>query len=215
MNDGLIRMLGLAQIAVFLLSFSSEQLQKMTLKKLRGENNNGTKPQLSRLRLSIFLALLNCIFIICLGVLFYNAFYQSYPVWSLLALILFVVESVVLAAGKMGVILWEKRVSEKSEKQIQINFSDLETLINFDKVGYDVHMLFFGFGAIIWYSLLYASGLTPDWLALWGLIAVALLQIVVILEFINKKFEKLVVVGIFYAPFELLLGLWLLINGIR
>ena len=74
-------------------------------------------------------------------------------------------------------------------------------------------MLFFCLGGIMWYYLLYRSSLVPRPLAIWGLAAICLLSIPVLLVLYCRGSTPLMVLGLPYAPFELVLGLWLIVTG--
>jgi hypothetical protein len=74
-------------------------------------------------------------------------------------------------------------------------------------------MLFFCLGGILWYTVLYSSRLVPRPLALRGLVAVCLLAIPVVLVLYKRGSTPLMVLGLPYAPFELVLGVWLIVKG--
>ncbi len=82
-----------------------------------------------------------------------------------------------------------------------------------DRVAYDMHMWFFCLGAILWYYLLYISRAIPPALSLWGLIAVGLLTIPVLFVLFKRDFTAVMVLGLPYAPFELVVALWLIVKG--
>ncbi|HSR30714.1 MAG TPA: DUF4386 family protein, partial [Anaerolineae bacterium] len=60
---------------------------------------------------------------------------------------------------------------------------------------------------------LYSSMLVPRALAIWGLAAVSLLSIPVLLVLYSRGSTPLMVLGLPYAPFELVLGVWLIVKG--
>ena len=84
-----------------------------------------------------------------------------------------------------------------------------------DRRGYDIHMLFFCLGGILWYYLLYVSRCIPRVLSVWGLVAVCLLSIPVLVGLYDRDFTLTMVLGLPYAPYELFLGVWLIIKGFR
>jgi hypothetical protein len=79
--------------------------------------------------------------------------------------------------------------------------------------GYNLHLLPFALGATLFYYLFYKSGYIPKSLNLLGLTA-ALLAVIGIL-FSLLGYDAAMVVLILNLPFELGIGLWLLIKGIR
>ena len=77
-----------------------------------------------------------------------------------------------------------------------------------DRQGDHIHNLFFCLGGILWYYLFLESGYIPQALSLWGLIAVSLLLIPVLLQLNNRSFtHPIMAVGLLYVPFEPALGI--------
>jgi predicted neutral ceramidase superfamily lipid hydrolase len=172
---------------------------------------------LTRMRISNLVALVNSLAIVFLAVMFYVVFYRQYRIIALVALICFVAEAIVLAVSKIGayglIPLSQEFVEAGAPEP-----SYLQTLGEFlyqgvDRLGYDIHMLFFCLGGILWYYLLYSSRLVPRPLALWGLIAICLLTIPVLLMLYTRRSTPLMILGLPYAPFELVLGIWLIAKG--
>jgi len=215
---GIIRLLGAAQLIVFAASMVSERLLASVV---------GSAPiasilvsvskNLTRMRISNLVALVNSLAIVFLAVMFYVVFYRQYRIIALVALICFVAEAIVLAVSKIGayglIPLSQEFVEAGAPEP-----SYLQTLGEFlyqgvDRLGYDIHMLFFCLGGILWYYLLYSSRLVPRPLALWGLIAICLLTIPVLLMLYTRRSTPLMILGLPYAPFELVLGIWLIAKG--
>lgn len=84
---------------------------------------------------------------------------------------------------------------------------------NLYQTAFTAHMLFFCLGAPLWYSLLYRSGIVPRWLAGWGLIASLPLLPSMLLTLWDRSLSLGILPGLPYAPFELVIGLWLLITA--
>jgi len=82
-----------------------------------------------------------------------------------------------------------------------------------DQKGYDIHMLFFCVGAILWYSLLQMSGFVPPLISIWGIVAACLISIPVLLSLIGIDFLPAGILALPYAPYELVLGVWLIFKG--
>jgi hypothetical protein len=172
---------------------------------------------LARMRISNLVALLNSLTIVFLGVMFYAVFHKQYRIVALVALICFVAEAIVLAISKIGA-YGLLPLSQEFVEAGAPEPSYLQTLGDFlyhdlDRLGYDIHMLFFCLGGILWYTVLYSSRLVPRPLALWGLVAVCLLGIPVVLVLYKRGSTPLMVLGLPYAPFELVLGVWLIVKG--
>jgi hypothetical protein len=73
--------------------------------------------------------------------------------------------------------------------------------------------LFFSFGALIFYYLLYQSKLVPRWISVWGLIAVALVLTWNLLETFGISISAGIVFGLPIILNEIVLGIWLIVKG--
>lgn len=214
-----IRILGAAQLLVFVASLISERL----LTSVVGSGGisdilvNISK-DLTRVRISTLVALVNCLGIILLGVMFYIVFRGEYKIIALVALGCFLAEAITLAVSKIGayslVPLSQEFVNAGAPES-----SYYQTLGDFfyygvDKRGYDIHMLFFCIGAILWYYLLYISNVIPQALSLWGLVAVCLLTIPILFGLYDRDFLPAAgILALPYLPFEPVLGIWLIVKG--
>jgi hypothetical protein len=83
------------------------------------------------------------------------------------------------------------------------------------QTAFTAHMLFFCLGAPLWYSLLYRSGIVPRWLAGWGLLASLPLLPSMLLTLWDRSFSLGILPGLPYAPFELFVGVWLIVTAGR
>ena len=213
-----IRLLGVAQLVVFAASMVSERL----LTSVVGSGPIASilvsvSKNLTRMRISNLVALLNSLAIVVLAVMFYVVFYKQYRIIALLALICFVAEAITLAVSKIGA-YGLIPLSQEFVKAGAPDPSYFQTLGDFlyhglDRLGYDIHMLFFCLGGVLWYYLLYSSRLVPRPLAIWGLAAICLLSIPVLLVLYRRGSTPLMVLGLPYAPFELVLGIWLVVKS--
>jgi hypothetical protein len=213
-----VRLLGVAQLFVFAASLLSERLLISVIEtggisdKLVNISNN-----ITRMRISNLVALFNSLGIIVLGVLFYIVFNKEYKTIALMALGFFIAEGITLAVSKLGTYALIPLSQEFVEAGAPESpyFQNLGDFLyhGVDRRGYDIHMLFFCFGAILWYYLLYVSGYIPTALSLWGLIAVCLLTIPVLLQLYDSNLTQLMVLGLLYLPFEIVLGIWLIVKG--
>jgi hypothetical protein len=80
-------------------------------------------------------------------------------------------------------------------------------------VGDTLHMLAFCLGGIMFYYLLDKSRVVPRALSLWGLIAVFPMLIGTVTQIFGYTIPFIFYVP--YVPFELVIGLWILIKGIK
>ena len=214
-----VKLLGAAQLLVFAASLISERLLASGVR--TGSISDilvNISKNLTRMRISTLVALINCLAIILLGSMFYIVFMDEYKIIALVALGCFLAEGITLAVSKIGayslIPLGQEFVNAGAPES-----SYYQTLGNFlyygvDRRGYDIHMLFFSLGAILWYYLLYISNVIPRALSLWGLVAVCLLTIPILLELFERDlFPAAGILALPYLPFELVLGIWLIIKG--
>jgi hypothetical protein len=85
----------------------------------------------------------------------------------------------------------------------------------FDRQRWAIHMLFFCLGGILWYYLFVRSKYIPRVLSIWGLAAVSLVLINVLLVLYDRSLEPQTIMLAPYLVFEALIGPWLMIKGIR
>ncbi len=214
----IVRLLGVAQLIVFVASMVSERL----LASVVGSGSTSDllvniSENLTRMRISNLVALLNSLAIVVLAALFYVVFNKQYKIIALVALGCFLAEAITLAVSKIGtyaLVPFSQEFVEAGAPEP----SYFQTLGDFlyhglDRLGYDIHMLFFCLGGILWYYLLYSSRLVPRALSIWGLVAICLLSIPVLLVLYRRGSTPLMVLGLPYAPFELVLGVWLIVKG--
>jgi hypothetical protein len=213
-----IRLLGAAQLIVFAGAMLSERLLASAVgsghisEKLVNISNN-----LVRMRISNVVSLVTSLAIVALGVLFYAAFQDRYKVIALVALGFFLAEAITLAASKIGA-YGLMPLSQEFVKAGAPEASHFQALGDFlydgvDRRGYDIHMLFFCLGGILWYYLLFVSRCVPRALSIWGLAAICLLTIPVLAVLYNRDWTGPMILGLPYAPFELVLGIWLMVKG--
>ncbi len=214
-----VRLLGAAQLTIFVASILSEFL----LKSIVGPGSMSDmlvniSKNVARMRISNLLALVDSVGIIVLGVLFYIVFNKEYPIIALVALGFFLAEAITLAATEIGAFALIPLSQEFVEAGAPQS-SYFQTLGDFlyygvDRQGWHIHALFFCLGGILWYSLFLKSGYIPQALSLWGLVAVSLLLIPVLLLVYDRDFtHPVMAVGLLYVPFELVLGVWLIARG--
>jgi len=84
--------------------------------------------------------------------------------------------------------------------------------------AYNVALLLFGFGSPVFCYLWLRSGYIPKPLAVWGLLASAWIGLCALAFVVFPELTKMITVGYYGGPiffFELFIGLWLLLRGIR
>jgi hypothetical protein len=80
-------------------------------------------------------------------------------------------------------------------------------------VGGTLHMLAFCLGGILFYYLLDKARVVPRALSLWGLVAVFPMLIGTLTQVFGYTIPFIFYVP--YVPFELVIGIWILIKGIQ
>jgi len=216
----IIRLLGAAFLFVFAASMLSERLLTSAV----GSGSISDKlvnisKNLALMRISSVVALVNSLGIVALAALLYAVFNNEYKIIALVALGWWLAEAITLAVSKIGAYALIP-LSQKFVEAGAPEPSYFQTLGDFlytgvDRQGYDIHMLFFCLGGILWYYLFYVSRYIPRVLSVWGLAAVCLLSIPVVLLLYDRDFlaRPVMILGVLYAPFELVLGLWLIVRG--
>ena len=216
-----VRLLGAAQLIIFVASIISERLLSSVVGS--GSISNmlvNISKNVTRMRISNFLALVDSIGIVVLGVLFYIVFNRQYEIIALVTLGFFSVEAITLAVGKIGAFALLPLSQEFVEAGAP-EPSYFQTLGDFlyygvDRQGDRIHNLFFCLGGILWYFLFLRSGYIPQALPIWGLAAVSLLLIPVLFQLYDRDFtHPVMAVGLLYLPFELVLGVWLIARGLN
>jgi hypothetical protein len=143
----IIRLLGVAQLVVFVASMVSERLLASMVGScpIASILVNVSK-NLTRMRISNLVALLNSLAIVVLAVMFYAVFYKQYRIIALVALVCFVAEAITLAVSKIGtyglIPLSQEFVEAGAPEP-----SYLQTLGDFlyyglDRLGYDIHIAY-------------------------------------------------------------------------
>ena len=194
-----VRFLGAAQLIVF----GSAMLSELLLKSVVGSGSisdilvNISK-NVPRMRISNLVALVDSLGIVVLAVLFYIVFNRQHEIIALVALGFFLVEAITLAVSKLGAFALIPLSQEFVEAGAP-EPSYFQTLGDFlyhgvDRQGYHIHNLFFCLGGILWYYLFLESGYIPQALSLWGLVAVSLLLIPVLLQIYVRNFTHPVMV---------------------
>ena len=214
-----VRLLGAAQLLVFISAVLSERLHASVV------GSNGISDMLvniskhvTRMRISNLLALVESLATVVLAVLFFIVFNKQHEIIALVAFGFFLVEAVTQAVRQIGgyalIPLSKEFVDMGAPEHTYVQTLGDFLHFGIERQGYHIHNLFFCSGAMLWYYLFLESGYIPQALSLWGLVAVSLLLVPVLLQLNNRGFtHPIMVVGLLYVPFELVLGLWLLVKG--
>jgi len=210
------RLLGLAFLFQFVTSFSSGVFLRPTW--LVPGNINETMLKIANnpgsIQVTILLDMLTALGVIFLGaVLFVTLRKQNEPL-ALTALGFYILEGALLASSRMQAFsllrfsqAYIVEPSTSLQMIAQISFEAMEF------VGSTLHMLAFCLGAIIFYTLLYKSSIVPSWMSLWGLIAVFPCLVGTLTSIFG--YELPFAIYLPYVPFEFVIGIWILVKGVR
>lgn len=151
--------------------------------------------------------------IVALAVLLYTVVKKQNPLLALVALGWWIAEATTLAISTMGMFLLIPVGTEYVEAGSSPRLLSLgEMLAGFHDRAYDIHMVFFAVGGLIWYYLMYQSRCVPRWLSASGLAVVAL-SLVATVALLAGDIDWFIL-AIPTGVFELIFGIWLIINGV-
>jgi hypothetical protein len=210
------RILGIAFVLQFITSFSNGVFIKPlwfvpdnmeeTLVKIA--ENSGI------FRLAMFLDVLTGLGVIFLGAILFITLKSINKYLSTTAFAFYIFEGTLLAASKLEaytlLLISQDFISNP-------NSSELLKIANYsyhsmDFVGNILHMLIFCIGAIIFYYLLIKSAKIPKWISYWGLISLIPLLIGTITQIFSFSIPFFLYIP--YVPFELFIGIWIIVKGI-
>jgi len=209
------RVLGIAFLLQFVTSFSNGVFLKPALIAPGGISESMIKiaNNPSLMRAYILVDMLTALGIIFLGAILFLTLRKWNETMALVALGFYILEAALLAVSRL------EAFSLLSMSQAYVAAgqpASLQTMANvalesMDFVGSTLHMLAFCPGGILFYYLLYKSGVVPRALSLWGLITVLPCLIGTLLVVFG--YEAPVFLYVLYMPFELVIGVWILVKG--
>lgn len=211
------RILGAAFLLQFVTSFSSGVFLQPAL--IVPDNISETMLKIadnpSLMKAYILLDMLTALGVIFLGAILFLTLKKQNEKMALTALGFYILEGALLAASRAEAFSL-LRMSQEYVATGQPAY--LQTLANLalesmDFAGFTLHMLAFCSGAILFYFLLYKSRVVPVVLSLWGLITVVPLLVGTLLGLFDYQVPFFVAVP--YIPFELVIGVWILVKGIK
>ena len=209
------RLLGVAFLMVLLLTFSEFWALSIIGTGSVSDSLVSISNNLMPLRLSILLGLVLSAGIIVLAVLLFVVLQKQNKAIALIALSCYLLESVTLVLRQLSVYALIPLALEYT-KAGALDLSYFETsgavFLDIGRWVYDIHLLFFALGGILWYILFYRTRYIPRLLSIWGIVAVALVLVASILAGFEIRSIALVLPN---AVFELAIGLWIVIKGIK
>ena len=178
----------------------------------------GISNRLTLMRIFILGDLVISLGIIVLAALLYAVLNKQNKIIALVALGCWVTEAIALAISKIGasalipLSLEFVRAGAPQHSYYQTFAGFLYNGIVI-QLGQTIELLFYCFGAMLWYSLFYRSRYIPRPISLFGLIAVSVALVGLVIEFLGHDVSILVFLPI--LPFELTIGTWLVLRGIK
>jgi hypothetical protein len=167
-----------------------------------------------QMRAIVVLGLITAMGVAILGCLLYVVLKNQNGTLAIVALVLYLLEAATLAASRIEAYSL-LRISQESVAAGHPEYLQVLGRLFYDSADFGdwMHMLPFALGALFFYYLFFKSGYIPRLLALWGLVAVALAVVGTL--FVLLGFDVPMAVFMISLPFELTIGIWLLVKGIR
>jgi hypothetical protein len=166
------------------------------------------------MRANILGEMITAVGIIFLGAVLFVVLRKQNEKMALTGLGFYILEAVLLAVSRMEAFsllrISQEYVAAGNPVYLQTMGQVAFESMNF---GYTLLMLAFCPGGILFYYLLYKSGVVPRALSLWGLITVFPCLIGTL--FAVFGYEVPFFVYLPYVPFEFAIGVWILVKGIR
>jgi hypothetical protein len=152
--------------------------------------------------------------VIWLGALLFSKLRDYGETMARVGYALYVLEGAVLAASRIGAFML---LATSSEYMDAGRIASLEPLgrVAYAAMDYGQLLMMVPFcaGAFLFYGSLYRSRMVPRWLAVWGLAALIPVATATVCAVIGIQISFLLFVP--YIPLEFLMGIWILIFGIR
>ena len=211
------KVLGVAFLLQFVTSFSSGMFLKQAwfVPGNIGETMLKIADNPWLMRANILVDMLTALGVTFLGVILFITLRKQNEKIALTALGFYLLEVALLAASRMGAFSL-LRISQEFAAAGQPAY--LQTMgqvayESMDFVGNTLHMLVFCPGGILFYYLLYKSGIVPHALSLWGLITVFPMLIGTVSQIFGYTLPFFLYAP--YVPFEFAIGVWILVKGIK
>ncbi|MBA7534273.1 hypothetical protein ES705_26519 [subsurface metagenome] len=215
------RLLGAAYLIQFVGSILGDSLRSLAI----GTGSMSDKlvsisSNLTLMRISILVGLVTSLAIVAMAVLLYVVLHKQNKIIALVALSWWLAEAIILAVSRIEAFA----LIPLSLEYVQAGAPDPSYFLTLGSLfyesmefGYAMLMLFFTLGGILWYYLFYRSEYIPRILSVWGLVLLPLMTIDVLLVFLGFSLDLVwrAIILIPYLPFEALIGLWLIVKGIR
>jgi len=168
------------------------------------------------MQMSIVGELITAIGIVLLALLLYTTLKKQNKIIARWAFVLWIIEAVILAVREISAfaLLYTSQEYVKAGAPDSSYFQTLGSLFyESTQFGYAVLMVFYCLGGILFYYLFLKSKYVPKVLSLFGIIAASLGLIGTLFVLFDYNVPFYVFLPI--LPFELSIGVWLMVKGIR
>ncbi len=216
-NNKTSRILGVAFVLQFVTSISSGMLLRQNWFVPGDINASMIKiaNNAALVRANVIVDMLTALGVVFLGAMLFITLRKQNEKMALTALGFYILEAVLLATSRIATFSL-LRLSQEFATAGQPAY--LQTMgqvayESMDFVGNTLHMLVFCPGGILFYYLLYKSGIVPHALSLWGLITVFPMLIGTVSQAFGYTLPFFLYAP--YVPFEFAIGVWILIKGIK
>ena len=166
------------------------------------------------LRANVFGEMITAVGVIFLGAVLFLTLRRQSEIMALVGFGFYILEATLLAASRISALSLLRISQEYSTVGHPIGLQAIGnmTLASMNS-GYQLLMLPFCLGAILFYYLFYKSAIIPRALSLWGLTAVSLALIATVSALAGHELSFAVYLP--YLPFEFVVGVWILFMGRR
>ena len=165
-------------------------------------------------RSNILLDMLTALGVTFLGIILFLTLRKENEKIALTAMAFYILEGALLAVSRMETFSLLRLSQEYVAAGQPANLLLMGKLAyeSMDFAGNTLHMLAFCLGGILFYYLLYKSGVVPRPLSLWGLITVFPMLVGTVTQIFGYSIPFYFYAP--YVPFELVIGVWVLVKGI-
>jgi len=212
------RLLGAAFLFVAVVSLSSGLLLSSVVGSgsISGMLVNISHQQ-TLMRLSSLGELVTSSGIVVLAALLYLVLRKQNKMIALVALGCWLAEAIFLAISQLGALALLPVSLDFVQAGAPVH-SSYQTLGAFlyagvNNQGIMIHMWFYCIGGMLWYALFYTSKSIPRVISLWGLLAVSVAFVGIVLQVLGYDVSIFVFLPI--LPFEVTIGVWLMLRGIK
>jgi len=166
------------------------------------------------LQANILVDMLTALGVIFLGAMLFLTLRKQNEKVALIALGFYILEAGLLAASRIAtfsLLRISQEYASGGQADYLLTFGNL-ALESMDFLGDTLHALAFCLGGILFYYLLYKSGVVPRALSLWGLITIW----PVLAGTLTAIFDYHLPFALFvpYVPFEFVIGVWIVVKGV-